>query len=237
MEKPLIDVLNDRIRHLMHEHNVRAAPLARRAQLNESAVRDILRGRSRNPGIVTLQKIASVLNLRPSALFEAPKGWPLAGIVEGDGQIRAPENAEIPPNGVGNPFFFERSDDIVALYNNSAALDPMAFSGDYLIYQVKQEGFDEKDLGRPCVCVLKDGRKLIRVPRMSDEADKLHLSPLSLYGSPELNVEVVSASRVAMTLPPDFIPVLPEPTHQSSAMLHEESKDYKPSKKKKKKKK
>ncbi len=227
MENEIIDVLTDRLRVLMKEYGVKAAPLARRAQLNESAVRDILRGRSKNPGIVTLKKIASVLNLRPSALFEAPVGWPIAGVVESEGVVRDRTAADEVLEALPNPFFFNRVEELEALYNASSALEPMAFHGDFLVIEKHGQGVRESDLGRPCYCVLKDGRRIVRLPRMGDSPSKLHLAPIGLYGSPEMNVAVESTSRIILTLPSDFIPNLPTPTHDGGTTLHEEGAGYK----------
>lgn len=231
MQNEIIDVLTDRLRVLMREHGVKAAPLARRAQLNESAVRDILRGRSKNPGIVTLNKIASVMNLRPSALFEAQVGWPVVGVIEGEGEVRDAKEGEEATDTIPNPFFFNRADNYAGLLNRSSAIEPLAFLGDYVLFEMHSAGIREADIGRPCYCELKDGRRVVRVTRMGDSPSRLHLSPVGLYGSPELNVEVVSASRVVMSLPSEFVPNLPEPTHESSSALHEDKAAYTAAKK------
>lgn len=221
MENDIIDVLTDRLRVLMREHNVKAAPLARRAQLNESAVRDILRGRSKNPGIVTLKKIASVLSLRPSALFEASVPWPVVGVVDGEGLVRDVADGDDVRTDLPNPFFFHRAGDYSVLVNKSSALEPMAFSGDYLIFENHGQGLREADLGRPCFCVLADGRRVVRVARVGDSPNRVHLAPLGLYGSAERDVEVESVSRILLTMPADFIPNLPEPTHEGVDTLQE----------------
>lgn len=223
----IVDTLTDRLRILMREHKVKAAPLARAAKLNESAVRDILRGRSKNPGIVTLKKIASVLNLRPSALFEAGQSWPIAGSIGADGVVTT-HDSDL--NGVGfveNPFFAYRSENYLALVDRSGALAPLAYEGDYLIFQPRESGVLQSDLGRPCVCDLEDGRRLIRILRMGDTPTSFHLTPLNLYGAPQTNVSIVRASRVALALPADFAPDLPKPTHvPASDTLHEEQAPY-----------
>lgn len=226
MQNEIIDVLTDRLRILMREHGVKAAPLARRAQLNESAVRDILRGRSKNPGIVTLNKIASVMNLRPSALFEAQVGWPILGVIEGEGEVRDVNPGEESSEVIANPFFFNRAENYAGLLNRSSAIEPLAFLNDYVLFEMHTAGIREADIGRPCFCELKDGRRVIRVTRMGDSPSRLHLSPVGLYGSPELNVEVTTASRVVMSLPREFVPNLPEPTHEGSSALHESGARY-----------
>lgn len=225
----IVDTLTDRLKILMKEHRVKAAPLARAAQLNESAVRDILRGRSKNPGIVTLKKIASVLNLRPSALFEAGQAWPVVGAIGPDGVITAVDEDEVRPDFVENPFFAYRHEEFAALVDRSGSVAPLAFEGDYLIFKPLNGPINEADLGKPCVCELEDGRTLIRVPRLGEKANCHHLTPLNLYGAPEMNVPLSRASRVALALPAQFVPNLPRPTHEpNERTLHEDKAGYRP---------
>lgn len=211
----------------MKEHGVKAAPLARRAQLNESAVRDILRGRSRNPGIVTLTKIAGVLNLRPSALYEEDQSWPVLGVIEGDGQLRELDKSSSRAARVLNPFFAMRVERYGAILAQGSGLAPLAFDGDYLIVERDVSGVEEGDLGRPCLCTLEDGRKVVRAVRRGDEPGKYHLFSVGPYGSSEPNATVKAATRIALVLPPNFVPDLPEPTHRSDmSVMHEDGDDY-----------
>lgn len=54
----------------MEEREMRSAPLSRAAGLNESAARDILRDKSRNPGVVTLARLADALGIELVDLIE-----------------------------------------------------------------------------------------------------------------------------------------------------------------------
>lgn len=82
--KEVIDRLTDRLTTEMNRRSWKASPLSKAAGLNESAVRDILRGRSQNPGIVTISRIAELLEVRPGALFEDGDELEVLGHV-GDG--------------------------------------------------------------------------------------------------------------------------------------------------------
>ena len=223
----ILDVINDRLKILMKEHGVKAAPLARKAALNESAVRDILRGRSKNPGIVTLKKIASVLNLRPSALFEAGQAWPITGKIAANGEIQQVETDPDEDYSIENPFFSYRDADYEALKIEGESIAPLAFDGDFLIVTRPESGVDENDLGRPCVCELEDGRRMVRIIRMGDQPGAYHLTPVSMFGAPDMNVKLKSAVRIALVLPSEMIPDLPEQTHRGSEALHEDAKPYK----------
>lgn len=223
----VVEVLTDRLKVLMKEHGVKAAPLARRAQLNESAVRDILRGRSKNPGIVTLTKIAGVLNLRPSALYEEDQSWPVLGAIEGDGQLRDLDDSDGQAGRVLNPFFAMRVERYGAVLVQGSGLAPLAFDGDYLIVERDAAGVQDIDLGRPCLCTLEDGRRVVRAIRRGDEPNRFHLFSVGPYGASEPNAAVQSAVRIALVLPPAFVPDLPEPTHKSDlSVMHEEGAAY-----------
>lgn len=73
----IMDAVRANIRRLMAERGVRPAPLARRAGLNEGAVRDILRGKSNNTGIVTLARLAEALGVEIAEMIE-PEAAPTA---------------------------------------------------------------------------------------------------------------------------------------------------------------
>lgn len=226
MDTDIIATLNDRLRTLMLEHRVKAAPLARAARLNESAVRDILRGRSKNPGIVTLKKIASVLNLRPSALFEAGQAWPVTGVISANGEIARAEDGDGVEYAIENPFFTYRDEDFEAIAVQGESVAPLAFNGDFLIVQRRDSGVDEADFGRPCVCVLEDGKRLVRILRPGAEAGAYILMPVSVFGSPESNVRLVSAARVSLVLPAQMVPKLPDATHPGVDTLQEVQAGY-----------
>lgn len=222
----IVDVLTDRLRHLMQEHQVRAAPLARSADLNESAVRDILRGRSKNPGIVTLQKIASVLNLRPSALFEAGELWPIIGDVANAGDVLL-YGRDAPQQSIENPFFAVTPGRPTALKVVDDSLAPFGFTGDHIVV-CSQSDDTPNDPKRPSLCELKDGRRLIRFARPG-AADGLHtILPVNPFATAEADVVIKTQSPVLMVLPSWFSATSSTPTHASSAALHEGKAAYKP---------
>lgn len=210
----------------MQEHQVRAAPLARSADLNESAVRDILRGRSKNPGIVTLQKIASVLNLRPSALFEAGDLWPVIGEVANAGDVTLFKR-DVPDQSIENPFFAVTPGQTSALKITDDSLAPFGFAGDHVII-CKPSDDTPSDPKRPSLCELSDGRTLIRFARPG-AADGLHtILPVNPFATAEADIVIKAQSPVLMVLPSWFSATSSTPTHASSAALHEGKAPYKP---------
>ena len=84
-----LDHCKSRLRALMAERRIKPAPLARAAGLNESAVRDILRGRSQNPGLLTLTRIAGALKVTTAELTDPALSGSLGHLRE-----TAPQMAE-----------------------------------------------------------------------------------------------------------------------------------------------
>ena len=206
----------------MREHSIKAAPLARAADLNESAVRDILRGRSKNPGIVTLQKIAGVLNLRPSALFEAGALWPIVGEVDISGVSDRDESNSL--DAVENPFFLSTPEQLSALRVLDDSLAPFAYKDDFLVFQA--DGAKDTTTSRPSVCSLKDGRTLVRLVRPGETEDDVTLMPLNPYAPAEAGVVLATQKPILFVLPQSLSSPTATPTHESSASVHETQKSF-----------
>lgn len=220
----LLDTLTSRLKDLMREKGVKAAPLARSANLNESAVRDILRGRSKNPGIVTLQKIASVMDLRPSALYEGGHQWRVDGVLQQDGALESPEHYDMVPTSIENPFYHLGTSVFSAVYCGDFSAAPIGYPGDYLIFDLEAEGDPKEFAGKPCLCTLADGRRVVRIVALGDEPGRVHLAPLNIHVSAVVNAAVERAAPIVFSLPGRLVPsaeVSPA-THRSTTTLQEE---------------
>lgn len=222
----VVNVLTQRLKLLMQEHRIRAAPLARAAELNESAVRDILRGRSKNPGIVTLQKIAAVLDLRPSALFEAGALWPIVGTVGGGGRVS--DSSE--PSFMENPFFALTPEGLSALRVEDDSLAPFAFVGDHLIFEQSPESgtHDDLDDGRPRFCMTDGGHGEIRIVKPEHGAGSVSLLPMNPYAPAERNVRLKSTHAILFVIPASFGVMTTQQTHHSSSSVHETQSPFTP---------
>lgn len=222
----LLTKLNDRLRYYMEVKEIKAAPLARRASLNESAVRDILRGRSKNPGVVTLHKIAGVLNIRTSELFETHDMWPVTGQVGEHDIVEAVPPGSDAPTDLFSPFLDEGYSHLAVLAVKSSSLQPFAYDDDYLVYDPAVHGVRPSDFGRPCLCQLETGERLVRLLRLGDETDRHHLVPLNLSEAPRLNVRILHAHRILFALPGELLRPGVMPTHAGSDALHEEQASF-----------
>lgn len=224
----VIDVLQERLRDLMREKRIKAAPLARRASLNESAVRDILRGRSRNPGIVTLQRLAAVLEVPTSALFESGEVWPVVGRLLDDGVVAALEasaagDVESP---LARPFPLAHQ----AVLVNTTEARPFAEPGDHLIAPLALTPVGGRDdpLGRPCLCEFESGLRVVGVPMLAGGADALHLAPLNHLGRSRRDAPVRALAAIALVAPAGLARSVPAPTHAGSTALHEDGRPFEP---------
>lgn len=226
----IIDVLTQKLRDLMHEHQIRAAPLARRAALNESAVRDILRGRSKNPGIVTLQKIAGVMNLRPSALFEEGEAWKVIGVVEADGFLNR-DAAE--PGGVAaieNPFLTTMDHKYTVVIARGAATSPLAYDGDYLIVGESTDAITDDILGRPAIVDAEGMGEIVCVPQVGADNATYHLAAINAFGAGRRDVKILRVAPIICALPARFAKPSVAQTHHSSMSVHEKQHRYNGSK-------
>ncbi|MEO1330498.1 MAG: helix-turn-helix transcriptional regulator [Pseudomonadota bacterium] len=222
----IIDVLTQKLRDLMAEHQIRAAPLARRAELNESAVRDILRGRSKNPGIVTLQKIAGVMNLRPSALFEEGDPWPVIGSIDADGHLNRDVSRLNGVTAIENPFLTLPPETYSAVLARGAATSPMAYDGDYLIASSPTEAISDELLGRPAIVEAKGVGELIGIPQVGAADGKYHLASINAFGAAHRDIEIVRAQPILLTLPNSFVTPHFLATHASSLAVNEKRSTY-----------
>jgi transcriptional regulator with XRE-family HTH domain len=65
----LVQIVSENIQLVMAEKDLNAAEVARRAELNPTAVYDILKGKIRSPRIDTIEKIAGAMHVSPLSLM------------------------------------------------------------------------------------------------------------------------------------------------------------------------
>lgn len=126
--------IKERIEFIMQERGLRAKELSSKANLNETAIRDILKGRSKNPRIDTTRKIAKALNIRHE--------W----LLDGFGDIQEIENTIIFSAQEPNPL--RNDENQIPLFKLEAMNDD-----DYICYSmalVKNISFDAMDAGFIC---------------------------------------------------------------------------------------
>ncbi|MCI4661639.1 MAG: helix-turn-helix transcriptional regulator [Neomegalonema sp.] len=224
----IIERLNDRLKELMKEHGVKAAPLARRAQLNESAVRDILRGRSKNPGIVTLERIAGVLDLRPSDLYEIRDYLPIVGTIRSEDIVIRVSDPASAKESVESPLQRRFNRDWAAIRVETDSLRPLAQPGDFLIFDPHITGVPEDAVGKLCICTSANSsdQERARMVRLGDKPETYQLVPMNLSAAPDLNKRIKTASPIIFVQPAALANIKKEPTHAGTDTLHETQKPF-----------
>lgn len=89
----LTEALVANLRSLMEARETNAHELAARANMNQTAVYDILSGKARSPKLETVKKLADALSVSVSALIEAPQAAGLRGDIQ-DVFDRLPEDEQ-----------------------------------------------------------------------------------------------------------------------------------------------
>ncbi|MEM1422223.1 MAG: helix-turn-helix transcriptional regulator [Pseudomonadota bacterium] len=193
----VLETLNARLLTLMKERGFRPAPLARNADLNESAVRDILRGRSKNPGIVTLHKIASVLGVATSELFEPAEQIPIVGWV-GDGGVVSLHDGSSMKTTLSSPFRPGVLDNASALQVRTTTFMPYAREGDMVILETGDDALSDDKMGRVCMCELASDETAIGILTLGQSPGRYRLLPLSVHEQPRIDVQIKKATPLLM---------------------------------------
>ncbi|MBX2856037.1 MAG: helix-turn-helix transcriptional regulator [Rhodobacteraceae bacterium] len=174
---PVVERLQKRLKALMVAEGIKAAPLARAAELNEVAVRDILRGRSKNPGIVTLAKIASVLRVPTNDLFEDQPPLRVCGLVNELSEIERGDEVEILPRLPTSTFSISLLNERTELFRVATdRLEPFAFEGDVLVSEniaIPPENL----LGRPGIVQISQ-KAYVNIPVFFKSSDKIVLQSI-----------------------------------------------------------
>ena len=191
---PVISLLQQRLRKIMDEQGYRPAPLARAANLNEGAVRDIIRGRSNNPGIVTLAKIARVLGKRTSELFEPEIEKGIAGTVLDDGKIsdnKTTQTVLVP--AASPPLQAVIFSDFDVYVVETDRLEPYAFNCDAVIVE-RELRESPAELGRPHL-IYRNGQKSLGLPIIGGSTAKLEVLAINGRGRETIFEEEVFFSK------------------------------------------
>lgn len=87
--------LQNRLEQAMEHRNIKPKTLSLKAGLNETAIRDILKGRSQNPRTDTVRKIAETLHIRPEWLLNGFGLMAEDGVVAGSFAESAPSSPKV----------------------------------------------------------------------------------------------------------------------------------------------
>lgn len=200
-EKPLmasgfdIDAIRAELQRAMDRKGIKAKPLAKAAALGETAVRDILEGRSKDPKLGTLYKLAETLEIPVDDLLGANR-VPLTGRIGAGGIVAwLPEADQIemvprPPLAPGP---------LMALAVEGESMLPKYEQGDVIYVRRDHDGVLPVYLNRYCAIHLADGGTYLKILTQGTEPDRYTLR--SLNAADMENQEVVWAAPVLFVMP------------------------------------
>jgi phage repressor protein C with HTH and peptisase S24 domain len=178
----------------MDRKGIKAKPLAKAASLGETAVRDILEGRSNDPRLGTLHKIAEALEVPLENIIGSAR-VPLVGHIGAGGAIAYfptddMESVIRPPLAVGP---------MIALEVSGESMLPKYEPGDVIYVRRDHDGVLPEYLGEYCACHLSDGGTYLKILTAGPDGGRYTLR--SLNAADMTNVEVIWATPVLFIMP------------------------------------
>lgn len=190
-----ISVVRERIAARMKQLGTSQYRVAVDAGLGQTAVRDIVKGKTNDISGSTLVKLADVLETTVDELVSLEPPVLLVGNIGAGGSILFDEEAEPiavprPPMATGR---------IVALEVRGESMFPKYESGDIIYIRRDHDGVLPQYVGYHCAVALADGGTFLKVLEEGTEPGRWSL--MSHNAPPMRNVEILWASPVLFVLP------------------------------------
>lgn len=188
-----MDALRAALQRAMDERGIKAKPLAIAAGLGETAVRDILKGKTQNVQVGTLHKLAEILDWPVSDLV-GEEGVPVGGCIGAGGMILFAEDNEgrtvpRPPGALGT---------LLALEVKGDSMLPVYREGDVIYIRRDHDGILPQYLGEECAVHTVDGGTFLKVLSAGSQPDRFTLRSFNAVDMD--NVEVLWASPVLFVM-------------------------------------
>lgn len=184
----------------MKSRGIKAKPLAIAAGMNDTVVRDILKGKSRDPKIGTLVKLAEVLETPVTDILGIPR-VPLVGRIGAGGTIAWIDEPD-PDASVPLPPT-ETANGLIALEVCGDSMLPRYDPGQIVYVRRLHDGLMPEYLGQYCAVELMDGGVFLKILSPGTEPGRYTLR--SLNAADMENVEVRWASPVLFVMTPPTI--------------------------------
>lgn len=189
-----IEALRAALQAEMDRKGIKAKPLAKAANLGETAVRDILEGRSNDPRVGTLVKLADFFGVSVSH-FLGDEGIPLLGKVGAGGKIifdetAVPELVDRPPGAEGPMMAMEVVGD---------SMLPKYEPGDIIYVRRDHDGVIPTYLGEYCAVQVRHAGTYLKILAPGTKPDLFTLR--SLNAADMVDVDVEWASPVLFIMP------------------------------------
>jgi repressor LexA len=196
----------ERIRALiesqMAEKGFSRRSLSKRAELSESAVRDLLT-RTDNPGIDTLRRIAEALEMPVDQLTGQVAMVPIVGNVGAGGEVLFMAEVDLEANGFHGFPMVPRPPltrgRLMALVVVGSSMLPKYEDGEIIYVRRDHEGLLPEYVGKYCAVRTSDGGTFLKILALGSVPGKYTLRSLN---APDMeNVSVEWASPVLFVMP------------------------------------
>ena len=182
------------LRKVMARKGVKNKPLAKKAGLGETSVRDLLDNEDRDIKLGTLHKIAGALDVDIGELVGTGNMVPLVGRVGAGGNILYEEvGDQLAPKPPGAP------GEIEALEVQGTSMLPRYSSGDIIYISTANRGVHDEDVGDYCAVRLVTGETYVKLLAYGSKPGFFTLRSLNDDDIPD--VELEWAAPVVFVMP------------------------------------
>jgi repressor LexA len=196
MAEPMDELQRVRIalRRVMARKGIKNKPLAKKAGLGETSVRDILDNEDRDIKLGTLHKLAGALEIDIHDLIRSGSPVPLVGRIGAGGEIVYEETPAVdlprPPGAEGV---------IEALEVQGSSMLPRYSSGDVVFISAEARGVDQDDIGEFCAVRLVTGETYVKQLAHGSKPGFFNLR--SLNADDIVDVEIEWATPILFVMP------------------------------------
>lgn len=190
-----LSAIRDALRRQMERKGLKAKPLAKRAGLGETAVRDFLNNDSADVRMGTLVRLASVLDCDLEELVGQPRVQ-LAGYIGAGGSVifeepLPDEEPVLRPPALSGP--------VIALEVRGDSMLPKYEPGDIIYIQRQHEGVLPEYIGEYCAVRLTSGETFLKKMAFGSKEGVYTLISLNAADMPD--VEIDWATPVLFVMP------------------------------------
>jgi repressor LexA len=171
-----IEAFQARLQSLMDEHNIKRKPLAKKAGLGETAIRDLFDAKRSDVRIGTLVRLADVFDISVDELIGEPQ-LNLSGRVGAGGEVlfghedgELDETAPRPPGAHGK---------IMALQVVGSSMLPKYEDGDIVYVDRSIEGITPESIGEYCAVRTAEGGTFLKILARGSAPDRYTLRSLN----------------------------------------------------------
>ncbi|WP_421907096.1 helix-turn-helix domain-containing protein [Mameliella sp.] len=200
------------LKAVMSSRGLKDAPLAERAGLGTSFIRDLYRKKAASPKLENALRIADALDLTVEEIIAAADGLPAANSITIAGKVGA---------GARVPVFdaYEKGDGpqveappglpttgIVAVEIQGDSMEPVFSAGDLLFYsRNSHDGVPVEVIGKRCVCEDENGMGWVKLVRLGRDEGSFDLHSFNDASPTMYGVRLKWAAPVRLHWPADLV--------------------------------